>query len=612
MTRALRDYYSDDIGEVLIDESGAHQRAVEYVQRFMTPDVVRSIKLYSDDVPLFTRYQIESQIESAYSHTVTLPSGGSVVIDYTEALVSIDINSARATRGGDIETTACNTNLEAADEIGRQLRLRDLGGLIVIDFIDMESKKNQQAVEDRLRDAVRADKARIQIGRISRFGLMEMSRQRLRPSLGEATHAACPRCSGMGSIRSVDSLALAVLRLIGEEARKERTARVIAQLPVDVATFLINEKREALRQVEARSGVEIILVPNPNIETPNYLIKRVRDDEVSLPENSGISFRLAEQAPAEIEFQKSAEKTAAAPAPAVQTILPATAAPTPVAPVAAAAPATIVARGGLWGIIKAWLGIGVRSEPEPEGRSQGRSRQDGSRRSEGRDGRSVRDGRDASRRRRGEGRGEARGEPRHERGDKDRDRGRDRGREGDRDRQRADRPQGQGQGQGPTQGDGRRQRQDGRGERDRNRQPRPEQQRDRPGSSEAPAAASAPAPELQAAGAGPGAPAESGQEFERKKRRRRGRGRGRGGSREGSEFGGQGGHDQTGQQQMADDQAPFVNADEDPLSITQPLPILRVEPEASAEDKPRPAPNQTYTVWSSGPGSGPQSFGSGD
>ena len=223
VTRALRDYLSDDIGEVLIDEPGAHQRAIEYVQRFQSAEAQRQIKLYTDDVPLFTRFQIESQIESAYSHSVTLPSGGGIVIDYTEALVSIDINSARATRGSDIEATAYNTNLEAADEIARQLRIRDLGGLIVIDFIDMESKKNQQGVEDRLRDAVRSDRARIQLGRISRFGLMEMSRQRLRPSLGESTHMACPRCSGMGTIRSVESMALAVLRLIGEEVRKDRT-----------------------------------------------------------------------------------------------------------------------------------------------------------------------------------------------------------------------------------------------------------------------------------------------------------------------------------------------------------------------------------------------------
>ncbi len=619
VTRALRDYYSDDIGEVLIDEPGAHQRAAEYVQRFMTPDVVRSIKLYTDDVPLFTRYQIESQIESAYSHTVNLPSGGSVVIDYTEALVSIDINSARATRGGDIETTACNTNLEAADEIGRQLRLRDLGGLIVIDFIDMESKKNQQAVEDRLRDAVRADKARIQIGRISRFGLMEMSRQRLRPSLGEATHAACPRCSGMGSIRSVDSLALAVLRLIGEEARKERTARVIAQLPVDVATFLINEKREALRQVEARSGVEIILVPNPNIQTPNYLIKRVRDDEVGLAENSGISFRLAEQAPVEIDFQKSAEKTAAAPAPAVQTILPSTAAPTPVAP--PPAPSAFIANGGLWGLIKAWLGIGSSSESRREPRSPGRSSREGGQRGDGRGGR---DGRDGSRRRRGEGRGDGRSEPRHERGEKDRDRGRDRGREGDRERQRAERP--------PGQGDGRRQRQDGRGERDRNRQPRQEQQRERPPVQESQQAPAAPEQPVEAGAAGT---MGGSQEFERKKRRRRGRGRGRGGSREGRELGPQAGPMQVGQATSAPDQMSFPTVEEDRLSITQPLPILQLDteaesssapsvagpapeapasqtPEGPAEEKPRSAASQPYTVWSSGPSSGPQSFGPGD
>src|SRR5208282_4247773 len=200
-------------------------------QRFMPAEAQRRLKLYTDDVPLFTRFQIESQIESAYSHKVTLPSGGSLVIDHTEALVSIDINSARATRGSDIETTATNTNLEAADEIARQLRIRDLGGLIVIDFIDMESTKNQRAVEDRLRDAVRQDRARIQIGRISRFGLLEMSRQRLRPSLGESTNTACPRCEGLGKIRSVESLALAILRLIGEEARKDRSSKVIAQLP---------------------------------------------------------------------------------------------------------------------------------------------------------------------------------------------------------------------------------------------------------------------------------------------------------------------------------------------------------------------------------------------
>ena len=254
VTRALRDYLTDDIGEILVDDESAFQKAQEYMQRFMPNDAQRKLKLYTDDIPLFTRYQIESQIESAYAHKVQLPSGGSLVIDYTEALVSIDINSARATRGGDIETTASNTNLEAAEEIARQLRIRDIGGLIVIDFIDMESTKNQRDVEDRLRDAMKMDRARIQIGRLSRFGLLEMSRQRLRPSLGESSHLVCPRCNGIGSIRSIESLALSILRLIGEDARKERTARIIVQVPVDVATYLINEKRDALRALEDKAS----------------------------------------------------------------------------------------------------------------------------------------------------------------------------------------------------------------------------------------------------------------------------------------------------------------------------------------------------------------------
>jgi ribonuclease E len=328
VARALRDYLSDDIGEVLIDEAAAYQRAQEYMQRFMPPESQRKLKLYTDDVPLFTHFQIESQIESAYSHKVTLPSGGSLVIDHTEALVSIDINSARATKGGDIETTATNTNLEAADEAARQLRLRDLGGLIVIDFIDMESTKNQRDVEDRLRDAVKMDRARIQIGRISRFGLLEMSRQRLRPSLGESTHRVCPRCDGLGNIRSVESLALAILRLIGEESRKDRTAKIIAQLPVEVATFLINEKRQWLRALEDRAEVEIVLVPNPDMQTPNYALRRVRDDEAGLPENSSISYQMAVPTPLEPEAGIPVPKPAAAP-PAVQVIAPSTPAPTP-------------------------------------------------------------------------------------------------------------------------------------------------------------------------------------------------------------------------------------------------------------------------------------------
>ena len=289
--RALRDYLADDIGEILVDSQEVFNEAQQYMQRFM-PTGLRKLKLYEDEVPLFTRFQIENQIESAHSHKVNLPSGGSIVIDPTEALVSIDINSARATRGGDIETTALNTNLEAADEIARQLRLRDLGGLIVIDFIDMESQKNQRAVEDRLRDAVKQDRARIQIGRISRFGLLELSRQRLRPSIGESAHINCPRCNGMGSIRSVESLALALLRLIGEEARKDRTVKIIAQLPVEVATYLMNEKREGLHGIESKTKVQIVLVPNRYIETPAYEIRRIRDDEAGLAENSGVSHHI--------------------------------------------------------------------------------------------------------------------------------------------------------------------------------------------------------------------------------------------------------------------------------------------------------------------------------
>ncbi len=291
--RSLRDYMSNDIGEVLIDNPATFKEAHEFVEQVM-PHNLRKLKLYDDAVPLFTRYQIESQIESAFSHTVTLPSGGSVVIDHTEALISIDINSARATKGDDIESTALNTNLEAADEIARQLRLRDLGGLVVIDYIDMGPQKNQRAVENRLRDAVRIDRARVQIGKISRFGLLEMSRQRLRPSLGESTNETCPRCSGMGNIRGVESLALAILRLVGEEARKERTSKVIAQLPTDVATYLLNEKREWVQTLEDSNSVQIVLIANPDLDTPHYSIRRVRDDQTELPENAGASYKLSE------------------------------------------------------------------------------------------------------------------------------------------------------------------------------------------------------------------------------------------------------------------------------------------------------------------------------
>ncbi len=267
--RAIRDYLRDDIGQVLVDSPEAYKQACDFVEQVM-PKYISRIQLYEDNIPLFNRYQIESQIETAFQREVRLPSGGSLVIDPTEALVSIDINSARATRGSDIEETALNTNLEAADEIARQLRLRDMGGLVVIDFIDMLAARNQRAVENRMRDALDIDRARVQVGRISRFGLLEMSRQRLRPSLGETTAIVCPRCTGQGTIRATKSLALSILRLLEEEAIKDRSAEVRAIVPVDVAAYLLNEKRAALGVIEQVTKTRLLVIPNPNLETPHF------------------------------------------------------------------------------------------------------------------------------------------------------------------------------------------------------------------------------------------------------------------------------------------------------------------------------------------------------
>ena len=298
--RAIRDYLREDIGEVLIDEKSAYQDAINFVMQVM-PHFKSRIKMYTDSTPLFNRFQIETQIETAFQREVRLPSGGSIVIDPTEALVSIDINSARATKGGDIEETALQTNLEAADEIARQLRLRDIGGLVVIDFIDMTPVRNQKEVENRMKNALEADRARVQLGRISRFGLLEMSRQRLRPSLGETSGIVCPRCNGQGFIRDVESLALSVLRLIEEECSKERTAQIRAVLPVSVATFLLNEKRTNIAKIEKRNNVHIILVPNPHMETPHFEVERIRDDSsvVSQNENSYTLVETPEQPPYE-------------------------------------------------------------------------------------------------------------------------------------------------------------------------------------------------------------------------------------------------------------------------------------------------------------------------
>ncbi|HKY01517.1 MAG TPA: Rne/Rng family ribonuclease [Burkholderiales bacterium] len=291
--RAIRDYYHPDIGEILIDTDAIYEQTAAFMSNVM-PDNIGRVKRYRDDVPLFSRFQIEHQIETAYSRQVSLPSGGAVVIDHTEALVAVDVNSARSTKGSDIEETALRTNLEAADEIARQLRLRDLGGLIVIDFIDMESQRNQRDVENRLRDALRYDRARVQMGKISRFGLMELSRQRLRPALGEGSTITCPRCNGTGHIRGVESTALHILRIIQEEAMKENSAAVHAQVPVDVATFLLNEKRADIHSIEARLKVNVVLIPNVHLETPHYKVERLKHDDLNQEGVLPVSYNMVE------------------------------------------------------------------------------------------------------------------------------------------------------------------------------------------------------------------------------------------------------------------------------------------------------------------------------
>ena len=300
--RAIRDYFQPDIGEILIDTDDIYEQAQQFMSHVM-PDMVHRVKRYSDDVPLFSRFQIEHQIETAYSRTVPLPSGGAIVIDHTEALVSVDVNSARATRGSDIEATAFNTNCEAAEEVARQLRLRDLGGLIVIDFIDMENAKNQREVETRLKDALRYDRARVQMGKISRFGLMELSRQRMRPSLSEGSHVTCPRCNGTGHIRDTESSALQVLRIIQEEAMKENSAAIHVQVPVDVAAFLLNEKRGEILKIENRHRVTAILIPNKHLETPHYKLDRLKSDDPRLEEVHA-SYAMAEQADTDVGYSR--------------------------------------------------------------------------------------------------------------------------------------------------------------------------------------------------------------------------------------------------------------------------------------------------------------------
>ena len=353
--RAIRDYFDKDVSEILIDDEKVYGQARDFMAQVM-PESAGRVRRYDGRVPLFSRFQIESQIESAFSHSVRLPSGGSLVIDHTEALVSIDVNSAKATKGGDIEETALNTNLEAADEVARQLRLRDVGGLIVIDFIDMAPARNQREVENRLREALRQDRARIQLGRISRFGLLEMSRQRLRPSLGESSLRTCPTCNGRGYVRGPESLALSILRIVQEEAMKDLTGRIVARLPIEVATFLLNEKREDVFDIEKRTRVQIILVPDPSITLPNYEVERVREEEHRNDAARDASYELTTEVDATSTFPIGA--TAQADEPAVKAVSPS--APPPRRPTPPAEP---TGRTGLFTRLRTWL-FGERPEPD--------------------------------------------------------------------------------------------------------------------------------------------------------------------------------------------------------------------------------------------------------
>ncbi len=404
--RAIRDYFQPDIGEILIDTQDIFEQAQSFMSVVM-PHNAHRVKRYTDDIPLYSRFQIEHQIETAYARTVPLPSGGAIVIDHTEALVSVDVNSARATRGSDIEDTAFKTNLEAAEEVARQLRLRDLGGLVVIDFIDMESSKNQKEVETRLKEALRYDRARVQMGKISRFGLMELSRQRLRPSLSEGSHITCPRCNGTGVIRDIESSALHVLRIVQEEAMKDHTAAINVQVPIDVATFLLNEKRAEIHLLEHRTKTNIILIPNKYLETPHYKLDRMRHDDERL-ELVQASYAQVENPEEDETYAKREQQTTERQEAVVKGITPSAPAPAPVeevrVKVVEAAPTL-----SLWGRIKRLFGIAPEVAPEPEptqnrrrntrGNASGNRNQNDNRRSgdRNRNNRNNRDGRDESR-----------------------------------------------------------------------------------------------------------------------------------------------------------------------------------------------------------------------
>jgi ribonuclease E len=345
--RAIRDYFNNDIGEILIDTDDIYEQAKGFISHVM-PEYANRVKRYRDDAPLFSRFQIEHQIETAYSRTVNLPSGGAIVIDQTEALVAVDVNSARAIKGGDIEETATRTNLEAADEVARQARLRDLGGLIVIDFIDMEESRNRREVENRLRDALRQDRARVQFGAISKFGLLEMSRQRLRPALNEGASIPCPRCGGSGHIRDTESSALQILRVIQEESLKDSTAAVFVQVPVEVASFLLNEKRTEITKIELKQRINVLLVPNKSLDTPNYKLERLKHDDPRL-DNLDASYKMADEVDEDTTVTRRSQERSNRQEPVIKGVVPdgpapvAAPKPTPVAAVAPAPAAPVAA-----------------------------------------------------------------------------------------------------------------------------------------------------------------------------------------------------------------------------------------------------------------------------
>ena len=368
--RALRDYMRPDIGEVLVDTTEIYEQAHDFMQWVM-PHNLRKLKMYKDDIPLFNRFQIESQIEQAYERTVRLPSGGSIVLDQTEALTAVDVNSSRATKGGDIEETALNTNLEAADEVARQMRLRDLGGLVVIDFIDMSSGKHQRMVEDRLQQALKLDRARVQIGKISRFGLLELSRQRLRPSLGESSQIVCPRCDGHGRMRSVESLSLSILRLAEEQAMKENTGQILVQAPPQIANYLLNEKRRALVEIETRHDAPIIIVSDESLETPHFNVSRLRDGEL-VEEASKPSYQRG--VPRKLETHALTKGQLNVPSePAVTHVKPAQIAPTRIANGAVTETAAPVAKAGLLSRFKSFVFGDTAEEPAKPAPAQSRN-----------------------------------------------------------------------------------------------------------------------------------------------------------------------------------------------------------------------------------------------